>query len=110
MAGNNISEQMSDVSGQDGRTDQGGGNMKDREVGEVEMTDLRPCPFCEESAQIEQLPFCPEDIKSKKWVVGCDGKNGSLCPGYIWKCAPFYVTRDQAVDYWNHRAPNAKGR
>ena len=72
------------------------------EDGEVGMTDLRPCPFCGESAQIKQLPFCPEDIKSKKWIVGCDGKNGNLCPGYIWKCAPFYVTRDQAVDNWNH--------
>lgn len=73
------------------------------------MTDqLMRCPFCEESARIKQLPFCPEDIKSKKWVVGCDGKNGDLCPGYIWKCAPFYVTRDQAVEYWNHRAPIAK--
>ena len=71
---------------------------------------LMMCPFCGESARIKQLPFCPEDIKSKKWVVGCDGKNGNLCPGYIWKCTPFYVTRDQAVEYWNHRAPIAKRR
>jgi len=74
------------------------------------MTDLRPCPFCGESAQIEQLPSYPEYVKSKSWVVGCDGKYGILCPGYIWKCTPFYVTKNQAMDYWNHRAQIAEER
>lgn len=62
---------------------------------------LKRCPFCGELANIKQLPYNPEDIKSKKFIVGCDGKNGSLCPGYIWKCSPFYITREQAKEYWN---------
>lgn len=71
----------------------------------IKLHELKRCPFCGELAKVIQLPFCPEDIKSKKWVVGCDGKYGSLCPGYIDKCAPFYITREQAVEYWNKRPP-----
>lgn len=65
---------------------------------------IKRCPFCEEPAEISQLPFNPDEILSNKWVIGCDGKNGSLCPGYIWKCTPFYLTIDQAIEYWNTRA------
>ena len=73
----------------------------------IKLHELKRCPFCGELAKVTQLPFAPEDIKSRKWIVGCDGKNGSICPGYIDKCAPFYVTREQAVEYWNHRSPIA---
>lgn len=64
---------------------------------------LKRCPFCGELAIIEQLPYNPDDIRSKTFVVGCDGKNGSLCPGYIWKCSPFYITRELAAECWNAR-------
>ena len=69
------------------------------------MNELKRCPFCGELAEVIRIPYCPDDIKSKTWVVGCDGKYGCLCPGYIYKCTPFYVTREQAVEYWNHRPP-----
>ena len=69
----------------------------------IKLHEMIRCPFCGESAQIEQLPFCPDDIKSKMWVIGCDGKNGSLCPGYIYKCSPFYMSRELAVKMWNNR-------
>lgn len=73
----------------------------------VKLHELKRCPFCGEPAKIDQLPFNPEDIRSRKYVVGCDGKFGSLCPGYIWKCSPFYITREQTLEYWNARAPIA---
>lgn len=73
----------------------------------IKLHELKRCPFCGELAEVIQLPFSQDDIMSKKWVVGCDGKYGSLCPGYIYNCAPLYITREYAVEYWNHRPPIA---
>lgn len=67
---------------------------------------LKRCPFCGEVAIVKQL--LSNDVRNKTFVVGCDGKNGSLCPGYIWKCSPFYLTRKQAVKYWNDRGKEVK--
>ena len=69
----------------------------------VKRRELKRGPFCGGLANVEQMPFNPDDIRSRKWIVGCDGKNGSLCPGYIYKCSPFYVTREYAIEYWNTR-------
>lgn len=69
----------------------------------AKLHELKRCPFCGELAEVIQIPFRPDDIKSKTWVVGCDGKHGSLCPGYIDKCAPFYITRELAEEHWNNR-------
>lgn len=77
--------------------------MSDRPEKRIKLHELKRCPFCGELAKVLQLPFCPESILSRMWLIGCDGKNGSICPGYIYKCAPFYVTREQAVEYWNRR-------
>lgn len=57
---------------------------------------MRKCPFCGGEAQI---------VKPDYWVmyaVGCDGKYGSNCPGYIWKMTPLYYTREQATRFWNN--------
>lgn len=65
---------------------------------------LKSCPFCGEEAKIIQLNLKPENsILCKMWVIGCDGINGSLCPGYIYKCSPFYITSELAVRIWNNR-------
>ena len=60
------------------------------------MDKLKPCPFCGEKTIIKK-------IRAHEWVIGCDGKNGSACPGYVWKCAPVYLTKETATKEWNKR-------
>lgn len=57
--------------------------------------ELKRCPFCGEPAEI--------NMSIMGWIVGCDGKEGPICPGYIWKAAPRYLTKEQAIRYWNGR-------
>ena len=59
------------------------------------MNNLKPCPFCGSEAGISRVR---EDADI--WIVGCDE---ILCPGYIWKAAPVYYTRELAEEYWNRR-------
>ena len=66
-------------------------------------TELRSCPFCGGEAKVIQIPNAPDDIRSGMWSVGCDGANGSICPGYLYKLTPFYTTRELAVEMWNRR-------
>ena len=64
----------------------------------------KPCPFCGGEAKIIQLDLEDEGgISNGMWAIGCDGINGSLCPGYIYKCSPVYVSKELAVAMWNHR-------
>ena len=60
------------------------------------MPELKPCPFCGESA------ICKK-TRAHEWVIGCDGRFGSACPGYIWKMAPVYFTKKEATTAWNRR-------
>ena len=59
---------------------------------------LKPCPFCGGEAQIIQV----QPKHGVMYAVGCDGKYGSNCPGYIWKMTPLYYTREQAIRFWNN--------
>ena len=74
------------------------------------MTDkLKPCPFCGGEAKITQLDLQSENILNKKWVIGCDGiLFGPICPGYIYKCAPFYICKESAIRAWNNRDGNSE--
>ena len=62
------------------------------------MNDLRKCPFCDGEAQIVQV--LPKN--GAMYVVGCNGKYGSNCPGYVWKMTPMYYTSQQAKRFWNN--------
>ena len=73
----------------------------------MKMKKLKPCPFCGSKALVMQLKLNPESIKDKTWIIGCDGINGSLCPGYIYKCSPFYISIELAVKMWNNRMEKA---
>ena len=64
---------------------------------------LKTCPFCGGNAMVMQVDLKLESILSGKWIIGCDGINGSLCPGYIFKCSPFYTSRELAIKMWNNR-------
>ena len=68
-----------------------------------EEVTLKPCPFCGSEAKTFRLPY-KELFSENLWIVGCDGNSGSFCPGYIWKCTPFYVGEDLAIIMWNKRA------
>ena len=57
--------------------------------------ELKPCPFCGGPAIM--------NMSIIGWIIGCDGKEVPLCPGYIWKTAPRYLTEEQAIRYWNGR-------
>ena len=65
--------------------------------------ELKPCPFCGREAVVYQIP---EDSKINRlywnvWIVGCNGE--IVCPGYVWKTAPIYVTKESAIEHWNKR-------
>jgi len=64
-----------------------------------EMNELKPCPFCGGKAIVKQDGSSLYDL----WIVGCDGKYGSECPGYIWKATPVYLTKGMAIYVWNRR-------
>ena len=71
----------------------------------VRLHELKRCPFCGELAEVYRIP---EEFPMRGlWVVGCDGKDGSLCPGHIHKWSPVYATRELAVEKWNTRPPLA---
>lgn len=70
---------------------------------EMGMKKLKPCPFCDGKAITAQIELNHESILNETWIVGCDGIYGSLCPGYIYKCSPFYISRELAVKMWNNR-------
>lgn len=72
-------------------------------MGDMKQKELKPRPFCGEVAEICQLWDVPGDIRSGMWVVGCDGLNGSLCPGYRYKLTPFYTAKELAIKMWNER-------
>lgn len=68
------------------------------------MDKIKPCPFCGESAELHQSPPGYLPI----WYIGCDGKKGSLCPGYAYKVSPAYTTKKVALEMWNSRLNNEK--
>lgn len=70
---------------------------------DMKQKELKPCPLCGGVAEICQLPDTPDDIRSGMYVVGCDGLNGSLCPGYRYKLSPFYTAEELAIKMWNER-------
>ena len=72
-------------------------------MNDMKQKELKLCPFCGGAAEMWQLPDTPEDIRSGMWVVGCDGPNGSLCPGYRYKLTPFYTAEELAIKMWNER-------
>ena len=66
-------------------------------------SELKACPFCGKPAR---LFYIGEDDRISKtlrnmWIVGCET---DLCPGYIWKAAPVYVTEPMARDHWDRRS------
>ena len=67
--------------------------------------NVKKCPFCSRIAVVVQIPESEkiDRILWNKWVVGCDD---SLCPGYMDKCTPFYMTKEMAIGYWNRRGGN----
>ena len=64
---------------------------------------LKPCPFCGGNAMIMQVNLEYVSILNGMWVIGCDGTNGSLCPGYIYKCSSVYASKELTVKMWNDR-------
>lgn len=68
------------------------------------MSELKPCPFCGEAAEVKYIhwPVGMEGIDG--WAVGCDGQYGSSCPGSLMKYAPLYFTEKDARNIWNRRA------
>lgn len=72
----------------------------------VRMTEeIKPCPFCGEEAKIFQVGIDanPDSVLNGTFIIGCDGPNGSLCPGYAYGSSPFYTTRELAIRMWNNR-------
>lgn len=71
----------------------------------TEKIELKPCPFCGGEAKIFQVGIDanPDSVLNGTFVIGCDGINGSLCPGYIYKCSPVYMSKELAVKMWNDR-------
>ena len=65
--------------------------------GEGNMDKLKACPFCGAEATIYK------SLKADVWFIGCEGKYDNLCPGYIWKCAPVYLSKEAATRAWNRR-------
>ena len=63
--------------------------------------ELKRCPFCGEPATMKY-------DRGVGWFVGCDGKFGSICPGYVWKEAPVFFERDHAEKAWNRRADDGE--
>lgn len=67
------------------------------------MEEIKPCPFCKGKARTTNVISFDGEITW--WVIGCDnGPYGSICPGNLDKAAPLYVSRQQAIDFWNRRA------
>lgn len=66
---------------------------------------LKSCPFCGGNAIIMRVGIDSnlESTINGTWIIGCDGTNGSLCPGYIYKCSPLYVSKELAIKMWNNR-------
>lgn len=62
--------------------------------------DLLPCPFCGAPAEWEYTPW---DEESR---TGDDGSGWVECTGCHVQMTCGY--RDEAVERWNKRAPNAK--
>lgn len=67
--------------------------------------ELKPCPFCGGNAMIIRLGIDsnPESIFNGTYIIGCNGRNGVLCPGHVYKCSPLYTTKELAVKMWNDR-------
>ena len=65
--------------------------------------ELEHCPFCGSEAQLLKLPR-RRSLPDNLWVVGCDGIMGSLCPCYVWKLTPFYLSKELAAKMWNNRS------
>jgi Lar family restriction alleviation protein len=61
------------------------------------MSELKPCPFCGSLA----LMFSPQDDDEEGWCVVCQ-EPGCGCNARILYCH----SEREAVDQWNHRAPN----
>lgn len=60
---------------------------------------LKPCPFCGMPAKLYQAEHTT--LGGIFWFVGCD--ESPLCPGYLWKLSPLYVSKEQAIEAWNER-------
>jgi hypothetical protein len=64
-------------------------------------SELKPCPFCGEEAVIKKT-------RPHEWIIGCEGRYGSTCPGFVWKSTPVYLTKACETTAWNRRANNDK--
>ena len=60
------------------------------------MQKIKSCPFCGGEAIIKKT-------RSHAWIIGCDGRYGNACHGYLWKCAPVYLTKESVITAWNRR-------
>ena len=75
------------------------------------MSELKPCPFCGESAITFQIPDnSPEEIAMHpkwlwnnpcKWVVGCE--NNPKCMGNFNHMTMLFLTEESAIKAWNRR-------
>ena len=64
------------------------------------MPELKPCPFCGGNATARKT-------RAHEWIIGCDGDYGPVCPGYVWKHCPVYLTKKDAVNAWQRRVDDA---
>lgn len=63
--------------------------------GVTSKEEIKACPFCGQEAKIIHFP------KTAMYAVGC--ADDILCPGYVYKCAPVYFGKDNALEAWNTR-------
>ena len=62
---------------------------------EVEMEELKPCPFCGGKADFEEIERCYSDIS---WTVMCTQCGASI--------GVHSVDKIDVVETWNRRADN----
>lgn len=65
---------------------------------DIEMSELKPCPFCGQDVRLYEHEYYG-DVWKSFWCIACDNKDGCLgSPDY---CAD---TKEEIVTMWNRRA------
>lgn len=59
------------------------------------MAELKPCPFCGDSAFLCDIPYSCEPGRLVMWAVECNGCHTTTFE---------YDTKEEAIEAWNRRA------